>query len=274
MQSSAPRLLALDFDGVLLDGLIEYFQTAWRTYCQVWPVLNPLPPEGLAERFYPLRAVVESGWEMPILLRALIAGIPEEKLWQDWPIISQSLLVETRLQAVALGDLVDQTRDAWIAQDLETWLGLHRFYPGVCDRVNQLLAAVEPDPSSSPNTLVYIVTTKEKRFVQKLLHLAGVSLPESAIFGRELRRPKPDILRELLATHGGPIWFIEDRLKTLQAVEQQPDLAAVRLFLADWGYNTNRDRAIAQASPTIQLLSLKQFAGSFDSWEGKAEGAP
>ncbi len=266
MLSPAPRLLALDFDGVLLDGLIEYFQTAWRTYCQVWPVLHPLPPDGLAERFYPLRAVVESGWEMPILLRALIAGVPEEKIWQDWPIISQSFLLETRLQAVELGDLVDRTRDAWIASDLDTWLGLHRFYPGVCDRVNQLLAASQLSPPADQETLIYIVTTKEKRFVEKLLHLAGVPLPDSAIFGRELRRPKTEILRELIAIHGESVWFVEDRLKTLQGVAQQPDLASVGLFLADWGYNTNRDRAIAHSSPTIQVLSLDQFAAPFDRW--------
>jgi 3-deoxy-D-manno-octulosonate 8-phosphate phosphatase KdsC-like HAD superfamily phosphatase len=29
---SAPQTLALDFDGVLCDGLLEYFETAWRAY--------------------------------------------------------------------------------------------------------------------------------------------------------------------------------------------------------------------------------------------------
>gem|GEM_PF-4100580 len=30
MTIKTPTLIALDFDGVLCNGLIEYFQTAWR----------------------------------------------------------------------------------------------------------------------------------------------------------------------------------------------------------------------------------------------------
>ena len=33
---NAARILALDFDGVICDGMAEYWQTAWRTYTQVW----------------------------------------------------------------------------------------------------------------------------------------------------------------------------------------------------------------------------------------------
>ena len=32
----APTLLALDFDGVVCDGLREYFQTAWKVYGEVF----------------------------------------------------------------------------------------------------------------------------------------------------------------------------------------------------------------------------------------------
>ncbi|MHC5726941.1 MAG: HAD family hydrolase, partial [Nostoc sp.] len=36
MTASSPTILALDFDGVICDGLIEYFEVSWRTYCQIW----------------------------------------------------------------------------------------------------------------------------------------------------------------------------------------------------------------------------------------------
>ena len=32
-----PNILALDFDGVLCDGVREYFETSRRTYMKVWP---------------------------------------------------------------------------------------------------------------------------------------------------------------------------------------------------------------------------------------------
>jgi hypothetical protein len=59
---------------------------------------------------------------------------------------------------------------------------------------------------------------------------------------------------------------VEDRLKTLLSVKQQPDLSQVRLFLADWGYNTLPERESVAQNPPVQLLSLSQFAGDFADW--------
>ncbi|MEL6856377.1 MAG: HAD family hydrolase, partial [Cyanobacteria bacterium J06607_13] len=67
-----PELIAFDFDGVICDGLIEYFQTAWKAYCQLFHPASEQPPEGLSDRFYPLRPVIETGWEMPILIHVLV----------------------------------------------------------------------------------------------------------------------------------------------------------------------------------------------------------
>ena len=47
-------LFALDFDGVLCNGLIEYFQTAWRAYCQVWSPSVITPPRGSRSQFLSL----------------------------------------------------------------------------------------------------------------------------------------------------------------------------------------------------------------------------
>ncbi|MGI8932627.1 MAG: HAD family hydrolase, partial [Phormidesmis sp.] len=69
---ASPQLIVFDFDGVICDGLIEYFQTAWKAYCQLFEPDSHQLPEGLAEKFYPLRPVVETGWEMPVLVQALV----------------------------------------------------------------------------------------------------------------------------------------------------------------------------------------------------------
>lgn len=259
MQPKTPTILALDFDGVLCDGLLEYFQSAWRAYCQIWQPSDKTPPPGLEPIFYRLRPVIETGWEMPVLIRALLLGISEEKIFQSWLSIAPQLLVEENLQAKDIGAKLDGLRDEWIATDLADWLSYHRFYPGVTARLQQAIAlAVKP----------VIVTTKEGRFVRQLLQQAGIELPDGYIFGKELQRPKHFILRELLETPAETptIWFVEDRLKTLQVVQQQPDLTNVRLFLADWGYNTSAERESAQQDPRIELLSLSQFAGDFSTW--------
>ena len=259
MTASMPTILALDFDGVICDGLIEYFQTAWRTYCQIWSPVSKIPPDDLATNFYKLRPVIETGWEMPVLIRALLLGISEEKIFQGWATIAHNLLKEAGLVAADIGRRLDQVRDGWIATDLANWLSLHRFYPGVVERLQSLVI--------SPVQLV-IVTTKEGRFVSKLLQQQGIQMPDGGIIGKS-KRPKHQIIRELItATDETPssLWFVEDRLKTLQLVQQQLDLDAVKLYLADWGYNTAPERESVRCDPRIHLLSLSQFAQDFSAW--------
>lgn len=252
-----PKILALDFDGVICDGLIEYFEAAWRTYCQIWHSLLT-PPADLAASFYQLRPVIETGWEMPVLLRALVLGITNEQIMQDWAGIAAQLLKEADLKALDIATLLDQIRDEWITSDLVSWLNLHRFYPGVVEQMQSLLTSpVQP----------MIITTKEGRFVRALLRQQGVQMPEKWIIGKESQRPKPQILQELIGRDPSlSLWFVEDRLKTLQSVQQQPDLNAVKLYLADWGYNTPSERETAHHDPRIQLLSLSQFAQNISVW--------
>jgi phosphoglycolate phosphatase-like HAD superfamily hydrolase len=259
MTESLPTVLALDFDGVLCDGLKEYFQTAWQAYCNLWQLGNVAPPEGVAERFYRLRPVVEIGWEMPVVLRAIALGISDEDVLRDWTSIAKQIIQQENLEPTRLSAEVDAVRDRWIASDINSWLAEHRFYPGVIDRLKTTLA-------SSINTV--IISTKEKRFIEALLQQQGIDLTNLQIFGKETKRPKAEILRELTAKHGSDatIWFVEDRLKTLLGIEKQTDLQEVGLFLADWGYNTQADREIAAKDPAIHLISLQQFSQDFSAW--------
>ncbi len=250
MKANTSSILALDFDGVLCDGLIEYFETAWRTYCQIWVPNSSAPPQEIAASFYRLRPVIETGWEMPILIRALIEGVSEPEILHQWKEISQSILQERKLIASDIALKLDQIRDEWISTDLASWLSLHRFYPGVVEKMQSLQGS-----SMQP----MIITTKEGRFVSQLLQQQGVEMPSRSIIGKESKHPKHQILKELMTQTQARVWFVEDRLKTLQLVQQQPNLAAVRLYLADWGYNTASEREEARQTPGIELISLPTF---------------
>lgn len=252
---SAPSLLALDFDGVVCDGLEEYFESAWRACAELWGA-PAVPPAGLAERFYALRPLIESGWEMPLLVKALRRGLDDATLRGDWPALAPKLL--EGLPAAEVGARLDRVRDEWIAADRAGWLGRHRFYPGVIERLQAL--------AGSP-TRVVIITTKEGRFARELLARQGLDLPAADVFGKETRRPKADVLRAL-RTSGDRVWFVEDRLQTLEAVAAQPGLDDVRLFLAAWGYNFAAERERARAGARIALLSLEAFRGDLGAWPG------
>ena len=260
MTANSPMILALDFDGVVCDGLIEYFEVAWRTYCQIWSPANDTPPDDLALRFYRLRPVIETGWEMPVLIKALIEGFSDDQILQSWTNITPQILAADNLEAKAVSTKLDHLRDEWIQTDLDGWLSLHRFYPGVIERLKITLKS---------EIQLYIVTTKEGRFVKELLQQEGVNLPPENIFGKEIKRPKYETLRELIKkanTQPASLWFVEDRLKTLQLVQQQSDLNHVQLFLADWGYNTQPEREAGKNDSRIHLISLSHFNHDFSTW--------
>ena len=197
---------------------------------------------------------------MPILIKALIEGFDDEQILQSWTSITPQILAADNLEAKAVSTKLDHLRDEWIQTDLNGWLSLHKFYPGVIERLKITLES---------EVQLYIVTTKEGRFVKQLLQQEGVNLPPENIFGKEVKRPKYETLRELINkanTQNVSLWFVEDRLKTLQLVQQQSDLNHVKLFLADWGYNTQPEREAGKNDPRIQLISLSHFAHDFSTW--------
>ena len=252
-----PQTLALDFDGVLCNGLQEYFQTTWRAYRQFWPTSTAVPPSDVAEAFCQLRPVIETGWEMPVLLRAIVKGFAPQTILDQWPTIRDRVVAQEDLNPKDLGNRIDAVRDQWLNTNLESWLQLHHFYPGVAARLHGL---------QQQSLSLFIITTKESRFVAALLKQSGIQIPRDRIFGKDCRRPKSETLRLLKHTTATPIWFVEDRLATLQGITQQADLNDIALFLGDWGYNTPRDRQIAANTEGIHLLTQDQFCQNFASW--------
>jgi hypothetical protein len=252
-------LLALDFDGVLCDGLAEYFAISAQVYRELCPDIGCTSNlEPFREWFYRLRSVITHGWEMPLLLHGLLVGEDVAALATDWPQVQQRLLATTGWTAQALGQQVDRARDAWMEQDEPGWLSLHRFYPGVVAQVQKWLTADRLQP--------VIVTTKQERFVLALLAGVGVAWPQTWLYGKTVNQPKTTILQTLHQQYG-VIGFVEDRLEALTAVQQVPALQDVPLFLATWGYNTPQQAQLA-TQKGIQPLTLAEFCDPHCPWLG------
>jgi phosphoglycolate phosphatase-like HAD superfamily hydrolase len=264
MLDRQPELLALDFDGVLCNGLLEYFQVAWQTHCALQHRADLNPPSDLAPAFYRLRPIIETGWEMPVLIQALEQGFTESELIQNWGSITPSILQENRWLAQDLATVLDAHRDQWIRSDLAGWLSLHQFYPGVVQRLQSLL---------NTSIQLVIISTKEARFIDQLLQQQGITLPTAQIIGKEAKRPKHQVLAELVQTLSTPqkLWFVEDRLKTLLRVQRQPELQGLQLYLAEWGYTTAFDRQQAAQTPNIGCLSLVNFLADFPEWPSSTQ---
>ena len=123
-----PDILALDFDGVCCDGLREYFEASRRAHARVWP-RAPMPGEERFPAFSALRPVILSGWEMPVLLRAIVAGGSHAEILAGWERVREEMTAAEPPPAGALisrlGRALDEARREWIAAYPAGWAAAH-----------------------------------------------------------------------------------------------------------------------------------------------------
>jgi phosphoglycolate phosphatase-like HAD superfamily hydrolase len=242
-------------------------ESAWRALAEVAGHALPMARRAeLGQRFATLRPVVESGWEMVALIGVLTESAPAtDVVLRDgarWAEARDGYVRSHALERARLAAVLDGVRDRWLKDDRDGWLARHRFYEGIAPWLSRLVAE---------RRLVYVLSTKGKPFLDALLAAHDVRLPPERVIGKaEPKREKWDVLRELAASHGvdvGDVWFVEDRLATLLDMRRHaPDLAAARLFLAEWGYIfRDRDPATARAAG-IPVLTLAQATGPFEGW--------
>lgn len=249
----AGDLFALDFDGVLCDSAAEGAVTAWRAGQKIWPEWQGAePPAACAERFVRLRPALETGYQMPLLMKLVVARISDAEVLARFVPLCEELMSAHGLTRKQLVDLFGEARDEWIARDTAGWLNHHRFYPGVIERLREALVSHR----------VYILTTKQERFTRQLLEAQGVQIPPERIWGLERNLAKGKLLERLLAEPSlaaRRIHFVEDRVETLFEVAKNPRLTGVRLYLVDWGYNTPAQREAARRHPRITLWTIDRF---------------
>jgi hypothetical protein len=260
---TAPNVLALDFDGVLCDGMAEYFETSRRTHARAWPRV-PVPGDDLLPAFRRLRPVIMTGWEMPLLLRAIAEGRRESDILRDWPGVRDELAgsgPRPRDQLTALlTQTLDEVRYQWIAADRAGWVARNAPYCSL-DELRRLVG--EPERAA-------LVTTKEGEFARLILDDWRVRLAD--IQGKEAGTHKCENLRALIDAYTAAqgrrprLWFVEDRFETLEHVTTHPDLEDVGLYLAAWGYNTPQTRAAARANGRVRLLELDRFKQGLAAW--------
>jgi phosphoglycolate phosphatase-like HAD superfamily hydrolase len=236
-------------------------------------IWQAVPPAWLLDKMRKLRPYIETGYESILLVRMLI----EERLVSEraerrprpltvgeiaanWKsVLHDRLLRDWNIQPSFLIELFGTIRDAWIARDKSTWLSMNPIYPGVADALNM---------SQQP---VYIVTTKQERFVKLILEHAGIRpgrIPPANVYGMDRKMTKIATIKEILrkeeersqdSQRKVVVHLVEDRLETLEAATISLLGAPVTYHLATWGYNDPAQRARAEKHPFIDLLDLPSF---------------
>jgi hypothetical protein len=267
--STASTVLALDFDGVVCDSEPESSISGWKHAAQLWPDVfhDASHYERVLLGLKRTRPVVETGFENTLLARCLLEETySEEEIRSDWGTIMQSLMQKWRLDRAEMVTGYGAVRDDWMARDLDGWLAPNLVYPGVGEAVLEAELSKESD--------VFIVTTKQARFASAIMtEKAGLTIPPERLFSQTVSGvPKTEVLL-MLGAHSKPgarKIFVEDKMSTLEKVCDREGLEEWELFLVDWGYNTEEERARALANPRIEVVDIATFSAILrDAARGK-----
>eukprot|EP00192_Tetraselmis_astigmatica_P013614 CAMPEP_0117681762 /NCGR_PEP_ID=MMETSP0804-20121206/19187_1 /TAXON_ID=1074897 /ORGANISM="Tetraselmis astigmatica, Strain CCMP880" /LENGTH=336 /DNA_ID=CAMNT_0005491605 /DNA_START=1 /DNA_END=1011 /DNA_ORIENTATION=+ len=252
---------ALDFDGMLCDSVGESALTAWKAALKLWPDVFGSPEaeakkEEVIEGMRVARPVIETGYENIPMVRAILEGTSPTEMLKRWGAILPDLMAKYGLDRGEMVELFGTTRDNWIKEDLAGWLAPNRFYPGIAEATKVAF--------DDPNGAMYIVTTKQARFTETLMRdMASIPFPLEKIFSQTVSgRPKSEVLAMLQERHPNAenYLFFEDKMGTLDKMAPMNEMSAWKLLLVDWGYNTEEERARAEASPRIDLIGPQQYA--------------
>ncbi len=250
-------ILVFDFDGVIVDGLVEYWNSSRQACLQL--VGEEKYQEQLSlsvpEAFYKIRPWVKDGWEMVLLAAELLrkdSPIKHTKKFTDeYKKNCQKALKLRNWHPKQLQIALDDVRKQEILNNKSKWLDSYHPFSGVVQRIHQL---------ANEHIEWAVLTTKSKEFTAQLLN--HFNLYPTLLYGYE-SGSKPEMLLQISKDYliKG---FIEDRRATLETVLKTPKISSIPCYLANWGYLKTND---AKDLPTgIQLLKPKNFMYPVAHW--------
>ena len=252
------RVFCLDFDGVLVDSAREVGLAGYKTLHAIDSVaFGADAPEAALSAFVLARPVLETGWEAVLMLWLIESGASPADLLRDFQTVGKARALEKLGGQDAVMAAFHEARQGWIHADRQGWLAAHEFYGTAVDAVKNLVLRGE---------VVFIITTKSAEFAVELLEHAGLSVPASRVFGLGSGKKHAVLEQVLRQTGAQDAIFVEDRLKTLEQVQEcgtELVQSRTRLLLAAWGYNTAEQRARAVALG-LQVVSEDEFAKALD----------
>ena len=248
------KLFLFDFDGVIVDGMNEYWHSALLA-CQKYLgspeiIIEHNHFKQVSNTFIEMRPWVKYGWEMLIIVHEIIKR--ENSLNNKNKINFQKkyhqnckeILLKNSWSAEHLQTCLDKSRKYQIDKDFDSWVNLHKPFYEVIDFIER----IKKDKIKSG-----IITTKGKIFAEKILSKLNI-FPE-LIFGYE-SGTKVEIASEL-SNEYEILGFIEDRKKTLVDIKENNCTMDIPCYLADWGYLKKTDRN--NLPYEIKLLKLKDL---------------
>ncbi len=251
---SSQKLFLFDFDGVIIDGINEYWHSSLFACEKILKSQDITIEQSLyaevSNTFKEIRPWVKYGWEMVLIVHEIVKiqnplnSKNKNDFVNEYHQNCQKILKENSWSPEELQNSLDDSRKSLIENNFEMWVNLHKPFYEIIDFINKL---------KEKRIKTGIITTKGKIFTTKILKKLNI-LPEF-IFGYE-SGTKIEIARDLSKNYE-IIGFIEDRRKTLIDIKQNNDTKHIPCFLANWGYLKKSDKN--NLPNGIKLLKIRNL---------------
>lgn len=216
-------MIFLDFDGVLFDTVNEAYAVSSITK-GLYRSINKINFESdHFIKFKKLRYLISPAWNYKYLLDVLDSENSLKSM------INKFLLntsVAKKKDYLEFENNFFETRKILMEKSYDHWLQLNKAYPFL-NKIKFLFQEYKE--------LIYIVTTKDKISVSKLLFLEGIEFDKSKIFDNsdyEKFNSKRKIIESLIDKHNHNI-YIDDSYEHLEKCKLIKNLKCIQ---PNWGY--------------------------------------
>ncbi len=243
--TSKIELLAMDFDGVIVDSILECAIAGYNGYEMYNKSKNKIYTPNEIEisqliTFRNTRPYIRSGDDYIYLNQAYDekVQINNQKDYDEF----KNVFMERRESYykyfyLARKDLIDNHFNKWIE--------LNPLYEDMKLFLN------------SVSSRVHIISTKASKYIIEILSQYDISLHPSRIHSTETGYSKSDILLKIMQDNNitsNNTVYVDDHFDTLRKMKR----TNVQCYLANWGYNTEIQRNMSM-SFNLKNIELKNF---------------
>lgn len=243
-------ILALDFDGVIVNSISECLVSGHNAYCEYAgghkvERVDQLDKKWIKKAKF-IRNFIRYGEDYVYIAYALDQKV-SIKNQHDFDLFRQK---HTKLRDQFF-DVMYNERLWFAEQKSQEWIKLNPLYNGMRDFLTDY-----PNPKN-----LYIITTKKLIFVHKILDAHTIKLHTPNLYDTSNYSSKKEIIEHILNQRNfNPknFYFIDDQVDTLIKVKP----GGVHCILAEWGYN-NETQAQKAEEENIPVLGLADFYTNF-----------
>tara|TARA_B100000212_G_scaffold204597_1_gene154391 strand:- start:178 stop:954 length:777 start_codon:yes stop_codon:yes gene_type:complete len=248
------KLILFDFDGVIIDGIDEYWFSS-KLACEKYLLsdlnnINMNKNIKVPKIFAEIRPWVKYGWEMVLITHEILKtheplnNLIKNSFLENYEKNCSQLLLEYSWKSIELQRCLDHARVFQIKNDLKKWISLHQPF-------NEVVSFIKS--AKDKGYKIGIISTKGKTFTSKIL--SNLNIFPELIFGYE-SGAKVDIISKLSLSYEIK-GFVEDRRKTLLDIMQNNQTKNINCYLAEWGYLKSTDKI--DLPEGIKLLKIKNL---------------